>query len=221
MNDNTPVVVANLKANKTWDKIAIWLDTVANKAENFQGTIIFCPSFPFLSSAFHKINANDYKIKLGAQDVSRFQEGQYTGEVAATQVADFCKYTIVGHSERRQNFGETEEILTLKVQNAAKAGITPIYCVQNENTPIPFGVEIVAFEPPFAIGSGNPDNPQDVISVVEKLKAKGDYTIIYGGSVTSNNVKSFISKGQVDGVLVGQQSLDPQNFIKILELIHT
>lgn len=217
MNDQLPLVIANLKANKTWDQISAWIDTVAQKAEYFPGTVVFCPSAPFLSGSSHKITANGYKIKLGIQDISKFEQGAYTGEIAVSQIADFCQYAIIGHSERRQNFGETDEILAQKVKNAARVGITLIFCVQNENTPIPEGAQIVAYEPVFAIGTGKPDTPQDAKAIAQKLKAKGTYTVIYGGSVTSDNVKSFVQKGTIEGVLVGTDSKEPADFVKILE----
>lgn len=219
MNENTPLVIANPKANKTWDEVSTWLDVVAQKAEDFKGTVIFCPSHPFISAAAQKISANGFKIKLGVQDISKFEQGSYTGEVAASQLKDLCYFAIIGHSERRQNFIETDEVLAKKVQNTTTAGITPIFCVQNENTPIPQGVEIVAYEPIFAIGSGNPDNPEDAKKVAGLIKQKGGYTLIYGGSVASDNVESFLTQNVFGGVLVATNSQDPQNFIKIIEAI--
>ena len=219
MNDKLPLVIANLKANKTWDEVSAWLDTVAQYAENFQGTVIFCPSHPFISQASEKINANGLRIKLSLQDISRFEQGQYTGEVAASQVADLCKYTIIGHSERRQNFKESDEMLSQKVQNATEAGITPIFCIQSEQTSIPKNVTVVAYEPVEAIGTGHPDTPEDARKVAHLAKSQGSYTIIYGWSVSADNVKSFITRDLIDGVLVATNSLDPQNFIKILNSI--
>ena len=219
MNENTPFVIANLKANKTWEEISSWIDTVARKAEDYPGTIIFCPSFPFISSSAHKISANSYKIKLGIQDISRFEQGPYTGEVAASQIKDLCQFSILGHSERRQNFGESDEILAQKVQNATKAAITPIYCIQDENTPIPQGVEIIAYEPVFAIGTGKPDTPENAKSIARNLKKKGNYTVIYGGSVSEQNAALFVEKDLIDGVLVATNSKNPQSFTRIIEAI--
>ncbi|MDP2632466.1 MAG: triose-phosphate isomerase family protein [Candidatus Curtissbacteria bacterium] len=219
MNENTPLVVANLKANKTWDDIATWLDVVAPKAEDFKGTIILCPSHPFISSAAQKIRANGFKIKLGAQDISKFEQGAYTGEVAASQIKDLCQFAIVGHSERRQNFAESDEVLSQKAQNAQSALVSPIFCVQDKNTPIPQGVEIVAYEPVFAIGTGNADTPQNAKSQAKEIKTKGNFIIIYGGSVSEQNVAGFIQQNLIDGVLVATNSLDPQNFIRLTEAI--
>ncbi len=223
MSNPLPLIVANLKAHKSWDETSTWIDDVAQSAQNFTGTIIFCPSFPFLASAFQKISQNGINIKLGAQDISQFEEGAYTGEVAASQISTLVNFAILGHSERRQNFKENDKTLSQKVTNARKSGIEPIFCVQDEKTPIPDGVSIVTYEPIFAIGTGNPDDPENVQSIAQSLKvrlaarqANGDHTILYGGSVSSENVKSYV-KGQIHGVLVGAtNSLDPQKFTAIV-----
>lgn len=219
MNENTPLVVANFKANKTWDDVSTWLDVVAPKAEDFKGTIILCPSHPFLSAAAQKIMANGFKIKLGVQDISKFEQGAYTGEVAASQIKDICQFAIIGHAERRQNFAETDDVLSQKVQNAQNALISPIFCVQDKNTPIPQNVEIIAYEPVFAIGTGNADTPQNAKSQAKEIKTKGSYTVIYGGSVSEQNIAGFYQKDLIDGVLVATNSLNPQNFIRLIESI--
>jgi triosephosphate isomerase len=215
MSDPLPLVIANLKANKTWDEVSAWLDKVGPVATNFGGTVIFCPSHPFLASSDFKLQSS--KLRLGAQDVSPFEQGAYTGEVAASQIASLCQYAIIGHSERRQNFNETDEELNQKVQNSKNAKIEPIFCIQSEENQIPNGVEIIAYEPTFAIGTGNPDTPQNAKDIARKIKEKGSYTVLYGGSVSGENVKSYISKDLIDGVLVGAtNSLDPEKFIAIL-----
>ncbi|MBI2326847.1 triosephosphate isomerase [Candidatus Curtissbacteria bacterium] len=234
MNDRLPLVIANLKANKTWDEMSLWLEEITKGTGSFPGTIIVCPTATFIASANQKLASLSSSLKLGAQDISRFEQGAYTGEVAASQIAGLVSYAIIGHSERRQNFAETDDILVQKVLNAQKAGITPIFCVQGPDTPIPQGIEIVAYEPVFAIGTGNPDTPENAKAVSETLKArlaalasipsrsgraklaKGDYVVVYGGSVTPENTKSFLEKGMINGALVGTNSLDPQNFIQIL-----
>lgn len=224
MNDPLPLVVANLKANKTWEDLVGWLDLVGPKAQKFTGTVVFCPATPFIGSAFQKIQAASWRIKLGIQDISRFDQGPYTGEVAATQVKNLCAYAIVGHSERRQLLGENANIVQLKFQKAKEAGLTAIFCVSAESDQIPDGVEVVAYEPIAAIGTGNPDTPQNAAAFAEKLKArlaarqaKGNYAVLYGGSVTGENVARFLKKGIIDGVLVGTASLDPVTFIDIIE----
>ena len=107
-----------------------------------------------------------------------------------------------------------------KVENAIAAGIKPIFCVQNEETPVPPSVSIVAYEPVFAIGTGNPDTPDNIEKVISALKNAGSLTVLYGGSVSASNVKSFVDQQSVDGVLVGaSNSLDPQKFVAILDAL--
>lgn len=221
MNEPLPIVVANLKANKTWDEVSSWIDDVAKSVVSFAGSVIFCPSYPFLVSAFTKISQNGISLKLGSQDISRFEQGAYTGEVAASQIADLVKYVIIGHSERRQNFREDNQTLAQKVTNAKNANIEPVFCVGGAETPIPQNVSIVAYEPVFAIGTGNPDTPENVKQVASQIKSKGNFTVIYGGSVSAENIELFIEKRVIDGVLIGTtNSLDSQKFIQILEVVN-
>lgn len=220
MSNSLPLVVANLKANKSWDEVSDWIDDVAEAARNFKGILVFCPSYPFLASSFEKISQNSINLKLGAQDLSHFEQGAYTGEVAASQIADLVKFAIIGHSERRKNFGENDELLALKVENAQKAGIEPIFCVQKDDDFIPADVNIIAYEPVFAIGTGNSDTPENIKEVCEKLRARGEFKILYGGSASAQNVKSIIDTSHVDGFLIGAtNSLDPQKFIDILNAL--
>ncbi len=217
MNESFPLVVANFKANKTWDELALWLDVVGSKASEFPGTIIVCPTAAFLASSYQKLKTQNSKLILGTQDISRFEQGAYTGELAASQIADLVKYSIIGHSERRQNFAETDEVLAQKVKNAQAANIVPIFCVQDENTSIPDQVTYVAYEPIFAIGTGNPDTPQNAQMISAKLRARGDYIVIYGGSVNAQNAPAFLKKGVIDGLLIATSSLDPQTFIQVVQ----
>lgn len=216
MNEALPFVVANFKANKNWQEVSDWLDKLIPIAATFTGTIVVCPAYPFLASSAQKLSAISSKIKLGAQDISQFEAGAYTGEVAASQINDLVSFSVIGHSERRQNFKENEETLTSKVLNAQSANIEPIFCVQDAQTLVPAGAKIVAYEPVFAIGTGNADSHENIQAVASSLKAKGEYMVLYGGSVSSENVKSIVQMS-VDGVLVGAtNSLDPDRFISIL-----
>lgn len=217
MNNPLPLVIANLKANYTWEEMVTWLDQVSKRTIAFGGTVVICPSIPFLAAVAAKIKGANHNLKLGSQNVSQFEQGPYTGEFAATQISSLCQYVIIGHSERRQNFAEGDEIIAKKIQNAKASGVSPIYCVQDENAPIPQGVDLVAYEPISAVGTGNADTPENARSVAQKLKAKGNYTVIYGGSVTGENVKTFLKNGIIDGVLVGAASLDAESFIDIIE----
>lgn len=217
MSDKLPLVAANLKANKTWQDLVAWLDQVGPRTASFVGTVVVCPPIPFLAAVAVKITGANLSLKLGSQDVSQFEQGPYTGEFAASQIASLCQYAIIGHSERRQNFAEDDQMLEQKFQKATAAGINSIYCVTEPDVIIPDGVKIVAYEPTFAIGTGNPDTPENAQEVASLLKAKGNFMVIYGGSVTGENVASFLKKDLIDGVLVGSSCLDPGSFIDIVE----
>ena len=156
-------------------------------------------------------------IKIGAQNVSPFGEGAYTGEINAKQIKDFAEYVLIGHSERRKNFAETDDMLKKKTEISMNNGLKPIFLVQSKNAIIPQGVEVVAYEPVFAIGSGNPDTPENADEVAGVLKSENEYQVLYGGSVTPENVRNFTSKANINGVLVGGASLDPEEFYKIIE----
>lgn len=220
MNDATPLVVANHKANKNWEEIKSWLSEVGPVTKDFKGTVILCPTSPFLSGSLEEIKKHGYKIKLGIQDISHFEKGAYTGEIAASQLENMVSYAIVGHSERRDNFLEDEEILQKKVDNAQSAGVEPIYCIQSESTPIAKNVQIIAYEPPFAIGTGKPDTVENIAKTAKTIKDTAPFIFIYGGSVSPDNIRNIAILPGIDGVLVGAtNSLDPSRFVSILKLI--
>ena len=236
MNEPLPIVVANLKANETWDQMTSWLDEVGSKASKFSGTIIVCVTFPFLVSASQKIRSAALRIKLGSQDISKFNQGAYTGEVAASQIANLCQYAIVGHSERRKYFGETDEDVIEKVKLLLASKITPVLCISDFrqlDTYIAKGQVIMentdqiifVYEPPSAISGGGqfkPDSLQNANEQAGKIKERIGRKIItiYGGSINGENAQSFFRQENIDGGLVGQASLDPQKFIQILEAVN-
>ena len=212
-------IVANWKENKNALETDLWfqafnnLHIAINKEEK---EVIICPPFTLLPKVKESIVAD--QLSIGAQDVSPFEKGAYTGEVNAEQVKELADYVIIGHSERRKNFGETDEILTEKVKVAMLGRLQPIFCVQGKETPIPEGVEIVAYEPIFAIGTGHPDTPEDAEDVAKTIKEKhGVKYVLYGGSVNDGDVRTFTQMPSVDGVLVGGASLDAEKFSKIIE----
>ncbi len=213
-------IVANWKSHKTTDEAIAWLQQFSSLTEHLstEKEIIICPSFPLLPAMHAFIQDNTLPIKLGAQDVSPFGEGPYTGAVNAKQIKEFAEYVIIGHSERRNSFSETDEILDQKVQQACSVGLTPIFCIQSKNTLIPDGVTMVAFEPIEAIGTGHPDTPEDASQVAEEVKESHPsiQVVLYGGSVVAGNVKNFTNMQYIDGSLVGGASLDATKFREII-----
>ena len=184
-------IVANWKSNKTGAETNHWFQEISNlnvQVSNKQ--IIVCPSFAGLEIAHGLIKEKQLPIKLGAQDISAFDEGSHTGEVNGKQIVEFGSYVIIGHSERRQSLGESQELLDKKVGMANKYKLSIIYCVQDENMPIPAGVSVIAYEPISAIGTDNPDSPENANEVARKIKQNFSNVkyILYGGSVNGENV---------------------------------
>jgi triosephosphate isomerase len=215
------LIVANLKSYKNENEAKTWLENFKQITElnlNLEEKeVIICPSFTQLFSFFSYFSIHNIKAKLGAQDISPFDEGAFTGEVNAKQVKDFAEFVLIGHSERRQNFNESEDMLVKKVSVAIQYGLNPIFLIQNQDDLIPQGVQVVAYEPIFAIGTGTADTPENADAVAAVIKAKNKVQVLYGGSVTSDNIKSFTSRTNIDGVLVGGASLEAKEFIKIIQ----
>jgi triosephosphate isomerase len=215
------LIVANLKSYKTEIEAKEWLEAF-KKIKEFEQNLsqketVICPPFTLLSLFHSFILDNALPASVGAQNISSFDEGAYTGEINARQVKDFAEFVLVGHSERRKNFNEKEEELSRKVEFSLKHGLTPIFLVSGSDDLIPAGVKIVAYEPVFAIGSGTPDNPENANSTSAKIKGKNVEKVLYGGSVNPQNVKSFTGMENIDGVLVGGASLDAKEFIEIVQ----
>jgi len=180
---------------------------------------------------------------LAGQNVSSETEGAYTGEVSARQLADAgCRYVIVGHSERRRIFGEDGKVLAAKLAQVRAARLTPIYCVgetQDERTrglstatltrqaetlhgdppDLPL---VVAYEPVWAIGTGNVATPDDCAAAGQHLRGllsnRRDLRLLYGGSVTPENAGAMLKNAGIDGFLVGGASLSVSSFAAIAGL---
>lgn len=212
------LIVANWKENKTKNEAMDWFGKFKGEEVSLENKeIVVCPSYTLLAKAKYLISENNLEIKIGAQDVSRFEKGAYTGEVSATQIKEFADYVIIGHSERRKNFAEDDEMLEKKVSESTSFSLIPIFCVSSSNMEIPQGVTIVAYEPIEAIGTGNPDTPENANFVAKEIKNSNQQVlqVLYGGSVTAANVNSFTKMENIDGVLVGGASLDASTFLEI------
>jgi triosephosphate isomerase len=185
-------------------------------------------------------------IHLGAQDCHHELSGSFTGNISASMLSKIgCKYAIIGHSERRQQCGETNEIIAKKAAAALSQGVIPIICVgedratrdQNrhlhfiykqvmESVPqnVKFKKLVIAYEPIWAIGSGVTPTLQEIAEAAKLLKQvfseklsgiSEEFFMLYGGSVTSQNSKEILNVAGVDGLLVGKASLDAEEFLKI------
>lgn len=225
------LIVGNWKSNKTSLEANAWLQGFKNYDLRFTNKeIVICPPFtllPILKSYLLNLPAGEAghksAVRLGAQDISPFDEGAYTGEINGKQIKEFADYVIIGHSERRKHFGETNEIVDQKIAQAIKNQLTPIVCIseieqiKDLRLKINDSQIIIAYEPLFAIGSGTADTPENAEAIAKEIKTILDAPVIYGGSVTSKNVKSFTQTPHIDGVLVGGASLDAHEFTNIVE----
>ena len=215
-------------------------------------SIVVAPSHTSLRSIQTIIDADKLNIFLSSQDVSMFNDGAYTGEVSAHQLAKLnISFCIVGHSERRQHFNETDEFVNVKINNLINKEITPIICFGESNDQRTDGnymdflinqIEnstkglrkdkvdeiIFAYEPIWAIGTGQNASLQDIVEVISKVKefiSKKSFfneekiKFIYGGSVSPDNSYEILNSKIIDGALVGGASLDVDKFIKIIESV--
>lgn len=214
-------IIANWKSNKTTEEANDWLQQLANfglqKDEN--KVAIVCAPFTLLPLLKSYSDEVMLPVFFGSEDVSPFEEGAFTGEVSAHEVREFAEYAIIGHSERRNLLKEDDELLAKKVAMAVKNDLNPIFCVQDENTPIPKDVTLVAYEPIAAIGSGHPDTPENAERVVKAIKEKNPQVqyVLYGGSVTPDNINTFTQSPSIDGALIGGASLDAQKFLQLVQ----
>ena len=212
-------VVANWKENKTQEEATDFLSEFSKNYESRPNvTVIICPQYLVVPAVSDFTKSNNINVAIGVQDISKFDEGAHTGEVSAREASEFSRFAIIGHSERRSQ-GETNEDVQEKVDRATKFGIEPIVCVVNGNVPIPLGAKTIAYEPIEAIGTGNPDTPENAEKIASLIKSKNSQVqhVLYGGSVTSKNVQSFVQMQNIDGVLVGGASLDPMEFSAIIK----
>ncbi|NQX10578.1 triose-phosphate isomerase [Microbacteriaceae bacterium VKM Ac-2855] len=205
------------------------------------------PPFTDLRPVQILVDADKYSLKYGAQDISKFDSGAYTGEISGAFLSQLdCDYVIIGHSERRTLHNETDEDVAAKTAAAIKHGVVPVICVGETSDDLEeFGpsavpvaqlkialgsVEagadiVVAYEPVWAIGSGQAATPEQAEQVCAALRALlveslGEETasktrILYGGSVKSSNIAGFMREPNVDGALVGGASLQLDEFSAI------
>ncbi|MDO8429492.1 MAG: triose-phosphate isomerase [Candidatus Daviesbacteria bacterium] len=214
-------IVANFKSNKNIQQALEWLGYVGPELRKSLVKVVVCPTFVCLPEIKKAVLVAGFPILVGAQDISRFDVGAYTGEVAGKLISEFVDFVLVGHSERRQNFQETDQVIAEKITQAKNSQIKPLLCVQNENTAVPDSVEIVAYEPIFAIGTGHPDTAGNANKVAGLLKKDRPVQVLYGGSVHSKNVEEFLVQDNIDGILLGRASLDPEEFLKIVKIANS
>lgn len=217
---NNRLYIANWKSNKTQSEATQFFESIRDNISKLElegKELVVCPPFTLLYTCRELIDKYSLPIGLGAQNISSFPPGAYTGEINSLQLKGLVEYAIVGHSERRKYFHESDSDIENKVREAMEANIKVIECIQDENSVIHKDVQIVAYEPPSAIGSGNPDEPEHIKQVFDKVKQDNkDLKLIYGGSVNPENISSFLAIENLSGFLVGGASLEASSFLSLL-----
>ncbi|HEY6066302.1 MAG TPA: triose-phosphate isomerase [Thermoanaerobaculia bacterium] len=237
--------VANWKMNKIRAQARAYADELgARIGDGIPGAeLVLAPPFTALDVA----RDAQGRWSIAGQNVSEHAAGAFTGEVSAAMLADAgCRYAIVGHSERRRLFGENAEVLASKLARAREAGLVPIYCLGETDEERADGLTeevlvtqvetlaedppradlVVAYEPVWAIGTGQAATSADAAGARETLREAlrvrrdlGRVRLLYGGSVTPENAAELLSGSGMDGFLIGGASLDPVRFASIAGLL--
>jgi triosephosphate isomerase len=231
-----PLIAGNWKMNTTLTEAINLVNEMLPRLEEVNNIdILLCP--PFISLAAVKGLLEGSPVKLGAQDLYFAEKGAYTGEISPPMLKELCEFVIIGHSERRQYFNETGEIVNKKLQAALKTGLKPILCVgerleeneagRAEEVIDDIGSLLIAYEPVWAIGTGRAatgSQANETIGLIRRNMAKlysetvaRDLRILYGGSVTAGNTAEFMGQPKIDGALVGGASLKADEFIGIVK----
>lgn len=235
------LVVANLKANLSMNNIGDYIFNI-NTSLSDKHDIVICPSYihiPFFTSE---------KFVLGAQDVSIYDNGSYTGEITSEQLkSSNVKYVIIGHSERRELFDEKENIIKLKLKQCFKNDLIPILCVGetredkllnrtsqvlrrtlletlNGFTKEELSKLVIVYEPIWSIGTGITPTIKEIEEIISFIKDiirsayKVDGKVLYGGSVKEENIDKLKEVGNLDGLLIGGASNNAITFSKIVDI---
>ena len=243
-----PLIAGNWKMNTTIQEAVALAEGIKAGLEAVNGIQkAVCPPFVSLAAVAEVLRGTS--VRVGAQNMYHAEKGAYTGEVSPSMLKDICQLVIIGHSERRSLFGETNEMINRKLMAADAIGLRPILCVgeqldEREQGRAEAVVEgqlrgglvglssaedlVVAYEPVWAIGTGRaatPDIAQEtmgrmrtVLASLFDKKAASNVPLLYGGSVTADNVTEFMREMDVDGALVGGASLDADSFVELVRL---
>jgi len=241
-----PFIAANWKMNKVMSETREFIERFFPEVKEVSDVdIVLAPPFTSLVLAAEMIKNTN--ILLAAQDVFYEEKGAYTGEISPLMLTDVgCKFVIIGHSERRQYFNETDDIVNRKIKAAQKGGLGVIFCIGESleeresgktfdilEREMNHGLDgtdikniVIAYEPIWAIGTGKtatPDQAQEVHAFIrgrlgtKYSNASDNIRIIYGGSVTPDNIDSLMACRDIDGALVGGASLKVESFVRIVK----
>lgn len=244
-----PVVAGNWKMNLTEQEAITLVRKImqgARGADRVQ--VLLFPPFTSLSQ-LHKLLVSS-PISLGAQNISHHARGAFTGEISAGMAAEFCTHVLVGHSERRQFYGETDPLINRKILAAINQGLVPVLCVGEQEEERAAGSTIrvitrqlqeglrgvqlldpdrliIAYEPVWAIGTGQSATPADagaviggtIRTVLERLwgnQTAMEIRVLYGGSMNPANAGGFLRQPEINGGLIGGASLEAASFLEII-----
>ncbi|MDD5644213.1 MAG: triose-phosphate isomerase [bacterium] len=245
-----PIIAGNWKLYKTISEAVEFVSELKGKVSGVTDIdIVVCPPFTAVSKAADALRGSN--IKVGAQDAHWEEEGAFTGEIAPSMLKEAgCSYVIIGHSERRAMFGETNQTVNKKLKAVLKTGLIPIVCVGEKLEEREKGITkdivknqvqgslqglkkeemmnvVIAYEPVWAIGTGKtatPEQAQEVHAYIRELlsdlfdaELSAAVRIQYGGSIKPDNIKSLMSKKDIDGGLVGGASLKVESFEKLVK----
>ncbi|MBA8666347.1 triose-phosphate isomerase [Holosporaceae bacterium 'Namur'] len=227
------ILIANWKMNGNSESLKSLADYYVNMLTGQQAEIVLCPAHPYLSLVNDIIKESN--INLGAQNLSSFPKGSYTGEVSGEMLADIgCKYVIIGHSERRKFFNEQGEEIARKIDLAVQNNLTPVLCAGEELNrrrdgsylnSIKEQIEksgilkqknaVIAYEPVWSIGTGAIPTVEEIAEVVDMITTMSKAKVLYGGSVSADNSRLVSGIANLDGFLVGAASLKAEEFYAI------
>ena len=241
----TLTIVGNWKMNTTPESASILGYAISGSITNPDiCNIVICPPYISLDRVAQAVAGSG--LHVGAQDIHPEPSGAFTGEVSPPMVAELAYFVIVGHSERRTLFSETDELVNRKVLSAVEHGLKPILCVGESLEERQSGRAeevvtsqllrclaglddasdlLVAYEPVWAIGTGEAATPQiaqDMMSSIRATlrsrfgEAADSVPCLYGGSVNADNIQDFVRQPDIDGALVGGASLDAASFVSII-----
>lgn len=229
------LIAGNWKMNKTASEAAEFCDLLKQRVAGLSEAVDIAVFPPFTSLSAAVRTLADTEVAVGAQNVHWAHEGPFTGEVSAPMLRELGVYAaIVGHSERRQYFGETDESAARRASAALEAGLFVIACVGEHEREREAGETedvlrrqvsvlseddrlVVAYEPVWAIGTGKTATPEQARDAHAVIKELLDVPVLYGGSVTPGNAEELLGQEGVDGALVGGASLDLDSFVAICE----
>ena len=227
----TKYVLANWKSHKTMPEAEKWMENFCHFYRPApQVKVIIAPSFIYIARLWEMLQGQAIaNLSLAVQDLSPFPLGAYTGAVAAEMVRDLVEYAIIGHSERRHYFHETNQEIANKVYEAVTANIKPILCVDqpyaySQILALDNGANlddlIIGYGPVESIGIDIPQSPERTKRVLKELQtiAPGK-PILYGGSINKDNAATYMRLDGVSGLMVGSKSLNPEEFADICNTV--